>query len=64
MDDKSCLKCPRYGMKDVKSHVLQSISIKYFCSLLCIASFPEKRRVEEDDLDSLYEASDRVKLVR
>lgn len=60
MNKKSCRKCSRCGIREVKCH-LQSISINPFC---CIGSFPDKKRGQEDDLDSSYEASVRVKLVR
>lgn len=61
MNKKSCRKCSICGIREVKCHLLQSISINPFC---CIGSFPDKKRVQEDDLDSSYEASVRVKLVR
>jgi hypothetical protein len=31
---------------------------------LCCGSLPDKKRVEEDGLDSSFEASGRIKLVR
>lgn len=45
----------------MRCNLLQSISINPFC---CIDSFPDKKRVLEDELNSSHEASDRVKLVR
>ncbi len=55
---------PRIAMTDFKTCLLQSISIDFLCMLLCSGSFPDKKRVDGDSLDSSFEASDRIKLVR
>lgn len=54
---------PKIGIADFKSCVLQSLSIDSF-HILCSGSFPDKKKVEEDNLDSSFEASDHVKQVR
>lgn len=63
MGIRSCWKWPRNGMRDIKSRVLQLTHINSLYSFLCIGSFPHKKGVGEDDLDSSMEAVNREKLV-
>ncbi|EXB96690.1 hypothetical protein L484_011730 [Morus notabilis] len=57
----------RFGVKwenrmiDIKSFVLGS-KVHSFYSFLCTGSFPDKKKVEEDNLAGSMEASNRVKL--
>jgi hypothetical protein len=57
------MKLPKIGIADFKSCILQSLSIDSF-HISCSGSFPDRKKVEEDKLDSSFEASDHIKLVR
>lgn len=63
MGTRLCWKWPRNGMRDIKSWVLRLLRFNSLHSFLCTGSFPDKRGVGEDDLDSSREAANREKLV-
>lgn len=58
------MKWPIIAMTDFKPCLLQSIFLTFLCTLLCSDSFPDKKRVGGDNVDSSFEASDRIKMVR
>jgi hypothetical protein len=63
MGGKVYTKLSKIAIADFKSCVLQCLSIDSF-HISCSGSFPDKKKVEEDNLDRSFEASDHINQVR